>query len=132
MDGRAARPHVMSPLIQPDDPDFIGQVPKKVVVPASWQRRMERAARELRCSERSLTVQMVRASMARPERAPIPEGPELVGVPQDNRFLAPRRWKALAGEAKARGLSMNKVFQAHFLRGLEMAEEQVREEKGKD
>lgn len=125
----------MSPVIQPDDPDFIDQEPKKVVIPPSWDARLAKAAKALRCAERSLTVQMVRASMdiyarlGEQGKAPIPEGPELVGVDQDNRYLAPFRWKLIDEEGHARGLSRNKVFQAHFLRGLQIAEAQAEEEK---
>lgn len=108
------------PHIQPTDLDMRDTERGVMRLPKSWWATLDEMGRETKCDRSYLIVQLVRWSLDQPETAPIPEGPELrKNLKQDNVRFTRGRWSQIEEEAKRRGLSENKVLQAHLKRAMD-------------
>lgn len=111
----------MSPVVQSSDRDMRELVKRSALLPNAWWAELAWVAEDTETEVTHLIVQLVRHSMDKePEPVPFAEGPELLRA-KTQRSVAMRqeRWDRLDQEAARRGHSRNKVFQAHFRRGLD-------------
>jgi predicted DNA-binding ribbon-helix-helix protein len=110
---------LLSPVVEPPDPDTHDLVKGPVRLPRSWWVELDDVAADTACEKTYLIVQLIRWSLKQPSLAPLPESPELLKGKQSSIRLTQKRWDELDAEAKRRGYSRNKVFQAHLRRALD-------------
>jgi predicted DNA-binding ribbon-helix-helix protein len=115
----AALEGLVSPVVNPPDPDLEDLVKVPARLPDAWWKELDEESEATRCNITYLVIQLVRHSLRLPEPPPLPEGPELHGGSQSSVRL--RQWMLdqLDAEAAQRGYSRNKLFQAHLRRGLQ-------------
>jgi hypothetical protein len=107
------------PILQTPDPDFEDLVKGSVTVPESWWDRLDVVAKRQKLGRSSAVIQLVRWSLDKGDVPPYPEGPNTKGPKATTSVhLSAGRWSQIDAEAETRGLSRNKVFQAHLLRAL--------------
>jgi predicted DNA-binding ribbon-helix-helix protein len=116
---QAAREGPMSPVVEPPDLDLRDLMQGPVRLPKSWWAELDDVSEETNCEKTHLIVQLIRWSQAQQDPAPLPESPELLKGKQSSVRLRQERWDMLDDEARRRGYSRNKVFQAHIRRALD-------------
>ncbi len=117
-------PVPMSPVVPPKDPDREDLTKGVVRLPRSWWDRIDAICRAEDAEPSQVVLWLVRYSLGEPSPAPYAEGPELKKTHQSSVTLPEHRWDEIDAEAKARGLSRNKVFQAHLSRGFAKYDEE--------
>lgn len=108
-------------VVDKADPDFEDLERKAVRLPQKWWKRLDAIHRATGGKPYRPAILLIRHSMSLPVSAPLPEGPEFVGLgaaAQDYIHLSAMRWGLVAEEAKRRGQSLNTIIQAHLLRGF--------------
>lgn len=117
-------------LVRAQDRDYRDLKGESITMPVVWHERIEASAAratakyEIECDRFDVTTQLVRWSLEQAEGvAPQPEGIELAGPKRTTSMTLSRRlWGLLRAEAERRGLSLNRAFQCHLLRGLKADE----------
>lgn len=109
----------VSPVVNPPDPDLEDLVKFAARLPDSWWDELDDVSKDTQCNITYLVIQVVRHSLKMKTPPPLPEGKELREGSQSSVRL--RKWmlEQLDKEAKERGYSRNKLFQAHLRRGLQ-------------
>ncbi len=105
-------------LVQPSDVDLRDTVKSVMRLPKAWWAKLDQIEKDAPCERLYVIIQLVRWSQAQAEPAPLPEGPEFFKMSQSAVKFTKERWDLLDAEAKRRGLTRNRVLQAHLARGL--------------
>lgn len=111
-------------IVQAPDPDYRDLEGRSVALPEPWFDQMDAIAErastpEATCERFDVATQLIRWSLGLPDAAPQLEGPELkTKKRQATLTLSRRLWALVDAECERRGLSVNKVIQAHLFRGL--------------
>jgi hypothetical protein len=105
-------------VVQPSDPDLRDTIRSVARLPTSWWAKLDEMEREVPSERLYLVIQLVRHSQAQPGTPPLPEGPEFLKMEQSTVKFTEERWGMIDAEAKRRGLSRNRVLQAHLARGF--------------
>jgi hypothetical protein len=115
-------------IVRAPDPDFKDTKRRSITLPLSWWDRIDRIAEaattpESVCDRFAATIQLVRWSLDLGDDPPTPSAADLEGQKETRPvYLAAPRWAQVEEEKQRRGLSLNKIFQAHVWRAL-VAEE---------